>query len=103
METLDPGRKLIGAELSLGPPSPAFDPLHHHVRVRVQAAVEHRDLLKSCLCPKAPCGGQYGGSEGVVLSPNFPLNYTTRQTCSYYISVSPQFGECQHGASMGPA
>uniref|UniRef100_A0A8C4F2R8 CUB and sushi domain-containing protein 1 n=1 Tax=Dicentrarchus labrax TaxID=13489 RepID=A0A8C4F2R8_DICLA len=40
---------------------------------------------------KAPCGGQYGGSEGVVLSPNYPLNYTTRQTCSYYIAVSPQF------------
>lgn len=38
----------------------------------------------------------------MVLSPNFPLNYTTRQTCSYYISVSPQFGECQHGASMHP-
>lgn len=42
---------------------------------------------------KAPCGGQYGGSEGVVLSPNYPLNYTTRQTCSYYITVSPQFGK----------
>ncbi|KAF7212586.1 CUB and sushi domain-containing protein 1 isoform X2 [Nothobranchius furzeri] len=45
-------------------------------------------VLPSC---KAPCGGQYGGSEGVVLSPNFPLNYTTRQSCSYYITVSPQF------------
>ncbi|KAG7230246.1 hypothetical protein INR49_012379, partial [Caranx melampygus] len=44
--------------------------------------------LPSC---KAPCGGQYGGSDGVVLSPNYPLNYTTRQTCSYYITVSPQF------------
>ncbi|CAG05694.1 unnamed protein product [Tetraodon nigroviridis] len=44
---------------------------------------------------RAPCGGQYGGSEGVVLSPNFPLNYTTRQICSYYITVSPQFGERQ--------
>uniref|UniRef100_A0A3P8W7T0 CUB and Sushi multiple domains 1 n=1 Tax=Cynoglossus semilaevis TaxID=244447 RepID=A0A3P8W7T0_CYNSE len=44
--------------------------------------------LPSC---KAPCGGQYGGSDGVVLSPNYPLNYTTRQSCSYYITVSPQF------------
>ncbi|XP_068442403.1 CUB and sushi domain-containing protein 1a isoform X2 [Clinocottus analis] len=44
--------------------------------------------LPSC---KAPCGGQYGGLEGVVLSPNYPLNYTTRQTCSYYITVSTQF------------
>ncbi|KAM7406247.1 hypothetical protein PAMP_000635 [Pampus punctatissimus] len=40
---------------------------------------------------KSPCGGQYGGSEGVVLSPNYPLNYTTKQTCSYYITVSSQF------------
>uniref|UniRef100_A0AAQ4PH74 CUB and Sushi multiple domains 1 n=1 Tax=Gasterosteus aculeatus aculeatus TaxID=481459 RepID=A0AAQ4PH74_GASAC len=44
--------------------------------------------LPSC---KAPCGGHYGGSEGVVLSPNYPLNYTTRQTCSYFITVSTQF------------
>uniref|UniRef100_A0AAV2LT87 CUB and Sushi multiple domains 1 n=1 Tax=Knipowitschia caucasica TaxID=637954 RepID=A0AAV2LT87_KNICA len=44
--------------------------------------------LPSC---KAPCGGQYSGSEGVVLSPNYPLNYTTRQTCTYYITVSSQF------------
>uniref|UniRef100_A0A3Q2QXN5 CUB and Sushi multiple domains 1 n=1 Tax=Fundulus heteroclitus TaxID=8078 RepID=A0A3Q2QXN5_FUNHE len=44
--------------------------------------------LPSC---KAPCGGHYGGSEGVVLSPNYPLNYTARQLCSYYITVSPQF------------
>lgn len=45
---------------------------------------------------KAPCGGQYGGSEGVVLSPNYPLNYTTKQTCSYYVTVSPQFGGWTH-------
>uniref|UniRef100_A0A3P9H2P8 CUB and Sushi multiple domains 1 n=1 Tax=Oryzias latipes TaxID=8090 RepID=A0A3P9H2P8_ORYLA len=44
--------------------------------------------LPSC---KAPCGGHYGGSEGVVLSPNFPFNYTTKQICSYYITVSAQF------------
>uniref|UniRef100_A0AAX7V257 CUB and Sushi multiple domains 1 n=1 Tax=Astatotilapia calliptera TaxID=8154 RepID=A0AAX7V257_ASTCA len=50
--------------------------------------------LPSC---KAPCGGQYGGSEGVVLSPNYPLNYTTKQTCSYYITVSPQFGKLVFG------
>uniref|UniRef100_A0A673K927 CUB and sushi domain-containing protein 1-like n=1 Tax=Sinocyclocheilus rhinocerous TaxID=307959 RepID=A0A673K927_9TELE len=40
---------------------------------------------------KAPCGGQYTGSEGVVLSPNYPLNYTTGQTCSYYVTVSGEF------------
>ncbi|XP_032416301.1 CUB and sushi domain-containing protein 1 isoform X4 [Xiphophorus hellerii] len=44
--------------------------------------------LPSC---KAPCGGHYSGSEGVVLSPNYPLNYTMRQMCSYHITVSPQF------------
>lgn len=53
--------------------------------------VRNNELSFLCLS-KAPCGGQYGGSEGVVLSPNYPLNYTTRQTCSYYITVSPQFG-----------
>uniref|UniRef100_A0A8B9JH09 CUB and Sushi multiple domains 1 n=1 Tax=Astyanax mexicanus TaxID=7994 RepID=A0A8B9JH09_ASTMX len=41
----------------------------------------------------APCGGQYTGSEGVVLSPNYPHNYTTGQTCSYYITVSGEFGK----------
>ncbi|XP_062852030.1 CUB and sushi domain-containing protein 1-like [Trichomycterus rosablanca] len=40
---------------------------------------------------KAPCGGQYTGSEGVVLSPNYPHNYTTGQTCLYYITVSREF------------
>ncbi|KAL2083424.1 hypothetical protein ACEWY4_021197 [Coilia grayii] len=40
---------------------------------------------------KAPCGGHYNGSEGVVLSPNYPHNYTTGQTCSYYITVSGDF------------
>ncbi|KAJ8250433.1 hypothetical protein COCON_G00223550 [Conger conger] len=40
---------------------------------------------------KAPCGGHYTGSEGVVLSPNYPSNYTASQTCSYYITVSGEF------------
>ncbi|XP_060780908.1 CUB and sushi domain-containing protein 1a [Neoarius graeffei] len=40
---------------------------------------------------KAPCGGHYMGSEGVVLSPNYPRNYTTGQTCSYFITVSREF------------
>ncbi|XP_027021418.2 CUB and sushi domain-containing protein 1 isoform X3 [Tachysurus fulvidraco] len=40
---------------------------------------------------KAPCGGQYTGSEGVVLSPNYPHNYTTGQTCTYFITVSGEF------------
>ncbi|XP_072565430.1 CUB and sushi domain-containing protein 1a isoform X1 [Paramormyrops kingsleyae] len=40
---------------------------------------------------KAPCGGQYTGLEGVVLSPNYPHNYTSAQTCSYHITVSKEF------------
>ncbi|KAG9344371.1 hypothetical protein JZ751_011040, partial [Albula glossodonta] len=39
----------------------------------------------------SPCGGHYTGSEGVVLSPNYPHNYTAGQTCSYYITVSGEF------------
>ena len=41
----------------------------------------------------APRGGHHTGSEGVVLSPNYPHNYTTGQTCSYYITVSGEFGQ----------
>lgn len=51
-------------------------------------------LVKVPLCaPPAPCGGQYTGLEGVVLSPNYPHNYTSGQTCSYHITVSKEFGE----------
>ncbi|RXM33320.1 CUB and sushi domain-containing protein 2, partial [Acipenser ruthenus] len=40
---------------------------------------------------KAPCGGQYAGSGGVVLSPSYPHNYTAGQTCIYSITVSKEF------------
>uniref|UniRef100_A0A3Q2Z1X2 CUB and Sushi multiple domains 3a n=1 Tax=Hippocampus comes TaxID=109280 RepID=A0A3Q2Z1X2_HIPCM len=41
----------------------------------------------------APCGGNLtGSSEGTVLSPNFPRNYTTGQTCVYSIAVPREFG-----------
>ncbi|XP_034777574.2 CUB and sushi domain-containing protein 1-like [Acipenser ruthenus] len=39
----------------------------------------------------APCGGQYAGSGGVVLSPSYPHNYTAGQTCIYSITVSKEF------------
>ncbi|XP_008977252.4 CUB and sushi domain-containing protein 1 isoform X1 [Callithrix jacchus] len=45
-------------------------------------------VLPSC---NAPCGGQYTGSEGVVLSPNYPHNYTAGQTCLYSITVPKEF------------
>lgn len=41
----------------------------------------------------APCGSRSTGSEGTVLSPNFPRNYTTGQTCVYSISVPREFGK----------
>ncbi|NWY07496.1 CSMD1 protein, partial [Nothoprocta ornata] len=44
--------------------------------------------LPSC---NAPCGGQYTGSEGVVLSPSYPHNYTAGQTCHYSITVPKEF------------
>ncbi|NP_444401.2 CUB and sushi domain-containing protein 1 precursor [Mus musculus] len=40
---------------------------------------------------QAPCGGQYTGSEGVVLSPNYPHNYTAGQMCIYSITVPKEF------------
>ncbi|XP_075454326.1 CUB and sushi domain-containing protein 1 [Ascaphus truei] len=39
----------------------------------------------------APCGGQYTGSGGVVLSPNYPNNYTAGQTCHYSVTVPKEF------------
>ncbi|XP_061452290.1 CUB and sushi domain-containing protein 2 isoform X5 [Rhineura floridana] len=39
----------------------------------------------------APCGGQYTGSDGVILSPNYPRNYTTRQVCLYFIVVPKDY------------
>ncbi|XP_071998418.1 CUB and sushi domain-containing protein 1 isoform X2 [Engystomops pustulosus] len=44
--------------------------------------------LPSC---NAPCGGQYSGMEGVVLSPNYPNNYTLGQICHYSITVPKEF------------
>uniref|UniRef100_G3SQQ0 CUB and Sushi multiple domains 1 n=1 Tax=Loxodonta africana TaxID=9785 RepID=G3SQQ0_LOXAF len=45
-------------------------------------------VLPSC---NAPCGGQYTGSEGVLLSPNYPHNYTAGQICLYSITVPKEF------------
>ncbi|MEE6484219.1 hypothetical protein FKM82_013795 [Ascaphus truei] len=39
----------------------------------------------------APCGGQYVSPEGVVLSPNYPRNYTSGQSCSYFIVVPKDY------------
>ncbi|XP_056421690.1 CUB and sushi domain-containing protein 1 isoform X3 [Hyla sarda] len=44
--------------------------------------------LPSC---NAPCGGQYTGMDGVVLSPNYPNNYTSGQICHYSITVPKEF------------
>uniref|UniRef100_H2TR21 CUB and Sushi multiple domains 3 n=1 Tax=Takifugu rubripes TaxID=31033 RepID=H2TR21_TAKRU len=40
---------------------------------------------------QAPCGGHFTGSEGTVLSPNYPHNYTRGQSCSYDIVVPGDF------------
>ncbi|KAM9738006.1 CUB and sushi domain-containing protein 3 isoform 2-T2 [Menidia menidia] len=44
--------------------------------------------LPSC---QAPCGSRSTGSEGTVLSPNFPRNYTSGQSCVYSVSVPKEF------------
>uniref|UniRef100_A0AAY4CTK9 CUB and Sushi multiple domains 3a n=1 Tax=Denticeps clupeoides TaxID=299321 RepID=A0AAY4CTK9_9TELE len=45
-------------------------------------------VLPSC---QAPCGSRSTGTEGTVLSPNFPRNYTTGHSCVYAISVPREF------------
>uniref|UniRef100_A0A8C7D526 CUB and Sushi multiple domains 3 n=1 Tax=Oncorhynchus kisutch TaxID=8019 RepID=A0A8C7D526_ONCKI len=47
-------------------------------------------VLPSC---QAPCGSRSTGSEGTVLSPNFPRNYTSGHSCVYSISVPREFGK----------
>uniref|UniRef100_A0AAR2JXJ0 CUB and Sushi multiple domains 3a n=1 Tax=Pygocentrus nattereri TaxID=42514 RepID=A0AAR2JXJ0_PYGNA len=45
-------------------------------------------VLPSC---QAPCGSRSTGTEGTVLSPNFPRNYTAGHSCVYSISVPREF------------
>ena len=62
----------------------------------------------SCVCPlllivslhvsplcfsSAPCGGQYSGLEGVVLSPGYPGNYSSSRTCLYSVVVPKDYGK----------
>lgn len=41
----------------------------------------------------APCGGQYTGTEGVVLSPGYPGNYSSARTCLYSVVVPKDYGK----------
>lgn len=54
--------------------------------------VEENSLVWSlystlCLCPVAECGSTVSNSEGVLLSPNYPLNYDNSHECVYSIQV----------------
>lgn len=51
-------------------------------------------LHVSSLCLSlAPCGGQYSGLEGVVLSPGYPGNYSSARTCLYSVVVPKDYGK----------
>jgi CUB/sushi domain-containing protein len=41
----------------------------------------------------APCGSRSTGSEGTVLSPNYPKNYSVDHNCVYSIAVPKEFGK----------
>lgn len=41
----------------------------------------------------APCGSRSTGSEGTVLSPNYPKNYSVGHNCVYSIAVPKEFGK----------
>ncbi|XP_028834623.1 CUB and sushi domain-containing protein 3-like isoform X3 [Denticeps clupeoides] len=49
---------------------------------------EWNRALPSC---QAPCGSRLTGSEGTVLSPNYPRNYTAGHACVYEVSVPGEF------------
>lgn len=48
----------------------------------------------------APCGGQYTGLEGVVLSPGYPGNYSRAQTCLYSVVVPKDYGKKCYSAFL---
>lgn len=51
-------------------------------------------LQVSSLCLSlAPCGGQYSGLDGVVLSPGYPGNYSRARTCLYSVVVPKDYGK----------
>lgn len=41
----------------------------------------------------APCGSRSTGSEGTVLSPNYPKNYSVGHNCVFSVAVPKEFGE----------
>ncbi|XP_075438529.1 CUB and sushi domain-containing protein 3 isoform X5 [Ascaphus truei] len=45
-------------------------------------------VLPSC---HAPCGSRSTGSEGTVLSPNYPKNYSVGHNCIYSVAVPKEF------------
>nr|DBA24038.1 TPA: hypothetical protein GDO54_011744 [Pyxicephalus adspersus] len=45
-------------------------------------------VLPSC---HAPCGSRSTGSEGTVLSPNYPKNYSIGHNCVYSVAVPKEF------------
>ncbi|KAM8966399.1 CUB and sushi domain-containing protein 3 [Pelodytes ibericus] len=45
-------------------------------------------VLPSC---HAPCGSRSTGSEGTVLSPNYPKNYSVGHNCVYSVAVPKEF------------
>ncbi|XP_016429682.1 CUB and sushi domain-containing protein 3-like [Sinocyclocheilus rhinocerous] len=49
------------------------------------------DTVYMCMCAESPCGSRLTGSEGTILSPNYPRNYTAGQSCVYEISVPGEF------------
>lgn len=58
-------------------------------------------LHVSCPCLfLAPCGGQYSGLEGVVLSPGYPGNYSSARTCLYSVVVPKDYGKSRKSSVL---
>ncbi|XP_017913579.1 PREDICTED: CUB and sushi domain-containing protein 3-like [Capra hircus] len=53
-------------------------------------------VLPSC---HAPCGSRSTGSEGTVLSPNYPKNYSVGHNCVYSIAVPKEFAPSFYDSS----
>lgn len=47
--------------------------------------------ILTCVPTLAPCGGNLTGSNGFILSPNYPHPYPHSKDCDWLIAVNPDY------------
>lgn len=83
----------VGEKWNLTPLALDLLPLFALSSCRLSLHVSCLYLSLSVPLSLAPCGGQYSGLEGVVLSPGYPGNYSSARTCLYSVVVPKDYGK----------